>query len=183
MGMPSVLSEMAVLEERGHAPWQRSIAEFMAAGPGQRRIEVQASYAASAESLEPELAGLAGTQIRSWSLACTPAEGFLLHESGVVDSLTDVQHIFVTSPEGDVVAAFMGGDLLVREAWRGRGIGAELVLARAILHDNGVRDGCLYSPGGLAAARRAHAFAIQAARQAHLATGDRVPTAAPLPVQ
>jgi GNAT superfamily N-acetyltransferase len=162
MSENSVLAAMAALEPSRKAPWQRTLDLYMAPKGKMASIEIHPLFGDVAGKLASILPTLVGTAIRSWPALTDPA--MTLHESSLTDEFCeDLRHIFVTAPDGEVVGAFMGGDVFVQEDWRGRGIGAEMFLARASLHDEGRRDGFLYSPGGLAAARASHRLAVKVA--------------------
>lgn len=156
---------LAILERRGRAPWQRRLEEFMAPGRRMSRLEISPGFGRTAEKLADALPGLAGTAVSSWAIPGTDLMS--LARSSVADVFEpDVRHLMALDFDGTVAGVFAGGDVYVDPSWRGRGLGAELMLARAVLDDGGVRSGLLYSPAGHAAAVAAHRLSVVRALEA-----------------
>lgn len=164
-----LVSMMATLERRGQAPWQRRLRAYFAPYGRFSSLEVSPAYAWTAEKLAGALARLGSTIESRWPSLVAP--GYALALSRENDDICSVPHILAVASDGSVVGAFVGGDVYVSDGHRGCGLGAELMLARAVLHDKGARDGMLYSTAGYAAAAASHRLAIQIA----LASGKAVP--------
>jgi GNAT superfamily N-acetyltransferase len=140
-----------------------------------RGLEVNSLFSTTvAERLSTVMTTVERTVARSWpSLA---AESIEIAESTERDEFCNLPHLLAIS-SGRCVAVMVSGDVFVVPEARGRGIGAELLLTRAILHDNGRQEGTLYSPDGYAAARASYRLAIEIG--ARIERGDDFESPAP----
>jgi GNAT superfamily N-acetyltransferase len=154
---------MDLLRHKRQAPWQRSLANYLAPSGNLRSIEIDDGFERTANKLADQLPALAGTHIAISSSVV--ASGMMLCISDEKEEFSLVRHIYVQKPNGIVAGAFIGGDVYVAPEYRGRGLGAELMLARAVIDDQGHRDGLLYTRSGLAAALASHRLAAQLAVQ------------------
>lgn len=149
------------LAGRGMAPWQRTIETYF--GSAQSRIEINESYAKTAEKLREQLPRLKDTRSllpeNTWpSIACP---GFRMGLSRESDELTGCQHILAMKRDGGVVAAQVGGDVFVAPHYRRRGLASEIFLVDAILFGKGRLHGLLYSTSGYAAARASYQLGMK----------------------
>ena len=160
--MTALQDAMAPLAREGGAPSQRSLSSYLAPRGSRCALEVNPVFGEQAERLAPGLASLAAAAVaRSWPSHV--AADYRVIESSAQDPLGGVPHLLALAPDGSAAAAFVGGDLFTAPAHRRRGLAAELMLARAVLHDGGLRVGRLYTAGGLAAARASHRLAARIA--------------------
>lgn len=154
-----VIDRMKKLAATNQAPWQCSLATYL--GP-QSKIEIDEVYKSTAEKLAERLPDMAGFIRESWIALfahdCTIAEST---ECETFSALPDLMAFH----EKECVGLLHGGDIYVSPAFRGRGLGAELLLTRAVLHDNGRKEGCLYSRAGYAAAVKSHHMAVEIGRR------------------
>lgn len=160
---------MERLAPTGRAPFQRTLARYLVPDGNLAALEIHPRYAATAERIAAELSRLPGAVRLRWASSC--ASGVEIALSHDREAFTKLPHLVALDAAGAAVAAHVGGDVYVAPAWRGRGIAAELLLARAVLHDRGRREGFLYSPEGHAAAVASHRLAVTLA----LENGRTVP--------
>lgn len=163
-----ILGLSTALEARRLAPWQRKLADYLILGGDVGRLEVREQYASTAEKLADEL-----PKLRRSIVICSPcfaAQGYFIAVTSETSQDTGERNVVVFSEDGKAVAANVGGDVYVDPLHRGRRLGSELMLARAVLDGGGGLDGSLYSPGGISAAVLSHQMAMEMA----VAAGKKV---------
>lgn len=153
-----VWEAMVRLSRRGRAPWQLRLAEYLVRGGRVSKLEVHPRYRSTAERIAEKLPALAAGVAVTWRSVSHQAVRMAL--SAQLEEFTGAPHLLALGPDAATVGALLGGDVFVAPDWRGHGLGAELLLARASLHDGGRMEGTLYSPEGHASAVASHRLAV-----------------------
>lgn len=163
---------MERLARRGRAPWQMRLADYLVRGGNTSKLEIHPRYRATAEKIAQGLPGLAAAVGSIWRSSSHPEVRLSL--STEIETFAGIPHLVALGPDGSPVGALVGGDVYVAPGWRGHGIGAELLLARAVIHDQGRMEGTLYSPEGHASAVASHRMAVAMALARGLDVRDSV---------
>jgi len=150
---------------------------------GRGRIDIQPHFADTAARRVPEqIRANAGMPLRALWQPISPSlagQGHLLAQSLACCPFSGTPHLLLLDRTGAAVAGYIEGDAWVPEDLRGRGLGAELFLAHAVLHGKGRLGGYCYSPAGYAAATAAHRLAVTTALIHQVAVPDGVMEAYP----